>query len=225
MNTVGEFTQEIWNNISDIYNDIINSKYVRDLASGSLAEESFKHYLSQDVLYIQKDTIALELISNRAIDKMEKDFFLKMSKDCMEIENILHNEFLDYFQVKAAKEQSPAFSAYSNFLLDQVNTAAFPVAVAALLPCFWVYGKVGNHILDTQSPNNKYQKFIDTYSGDEYINYTRQFINITESHGQKADSSLRQEIINAFITSSKHELLVFEESTNQKPSLLKMNYK
>ena len=213
MEATGKFTQGIWKDISIIYNDILNSKFVSGLASGLLAEESFKHYLSQDILYIQKDTIALELMSKRAINKMEKDFFLKMSKDCMEIENILHNEFLCYFQIKEAKEQSPAFAAYSNFLIEQATYAEYPVAVAALLPCFWVYGKVGNHILKTQSSDNKYQKFIDTYSGDEYIDYTRQFISIAELHGQNADNLLKQEITNAFITSSKHELFVFEEST------------
>lgn len=212
MKPAGEFTKEIWHNISDIYNDIINSKFVTGLASGTLAEESFKHYLSQDILYIQRDTIALDLISKRSDNKHEKDFFLRMSKDCMEIENILHDEFLDYFNVNAAKEQSPAFSAYSDFLLENVTNAEYPVAVAALLPCFWVYGKVGFHILKIQSPNNKYQKFIDTYSGDEYIDFTRQFINITESHGKCSNNSLKQEIVNAFITSTKHELSVFEES-------------
>lgn len=213
MKAVGKFTKEIWDSTTDIYNEIINSKFVIDLANGSLAEESFKHYLSQDILYIQKDTEALYLISQRSENIEEKDFFLRMSKDCMEIENILHNEFLDYFNVKAVKEQSPAFANYSNYLLNQVNNASYPVAVAALLPCFWVYGKVGQHILENQSINNKYQKFIDTYSGDEYIEYTRHFIKITESHGQYADNTLRQEIIEAFVTSSRHELLVFEEST------------
>lgn len=212
MKPAGDFTRQIWDRSFDIYNDIITSKFVIGLAEGSLAEESFKHYLSQDILYIHNDSIALKILSERAMDKKEKDFFLKMSHDCIEIENILHNEFLDYFKTSKAKYQSPAFSAYSKHILKKANTANYSVAVAALLPCFWVYGKVGLHILEIQEPNNKYQKFIDTYSGEEYNVYTREFINITEKLGRKADSSLKEEIIDAFTTSSRHEFLVFEES-------------
>lgn len=212
MIAAGEFTQKMWENTEDTYQCIINSEFITGLASGNLSEESFKHYLSQDIIYIQNDAITLGELSKRATNANEKDFFLKMSKDCIEIENILHGEFLGYFNAEKAKEQSPAFLEYSDFLLNQVNNAPYPVAVAALLPCFWVYGKVGLHILDTQSPNNKYQKFIDTYSGDEYNDYTREFIGIAERHGKNADSLLRKEMINAFKIGSHHEFSVFEEA-------------
>ena len=214
MKAAGEFTQELWDNTSKIYNEIINCEFVVGLANGTLAEDSFKHYLSQDVLYIQQDTKALAQMSQRAVLKEEKDFFLKMSVDCMEIENILHDEFLDHFQVQEAKSQSYAFANYSNYLLHQTHNAEYPVAVAALLPCFWLYGKVGHHIIDNQSPDNKYQKFIDTYAGDEYVNYTRQFISILETNAQNIDCSTRQDIVDAFIKSSRYELEVFKESTD-----------
>lgn len=212
MIAAGDFIKEMWENTEETYRSIINSEFVTGLASGKLAEESFKHYLSQDIIYIKNDAIALEELSKRATNANEKDFFIRMSKDCIEIENILHGEFLNYFNAQKAKEQSPAFLKYSDFLLNQVNNAPYPVAVAALLPCFWVYGKVGQHILNIQSPNNKYQKFIDTYAGDEYNEYTSEFIDITELQGKNADNLIQKEMINAFKIGSYHEFSVFEEA-------------
>jgi len=214
MKPVGEFTQRLWDSVSDIYEELLSSEFVLGLANGRLAEESFKHYLSQDVIYIKRDSQALANMSERAICEKESLFFKRMSSDCIEIEDILHNEFMDYFNVKAAKEQSLAFANYSSFIEEMADKAEYPIAVAALLPCFWLYGKVGHHILATQSPTNKYQKFIDTYSGDEYIEYTREFISIMENHASSENEHTQKEIIDAFVESSRHELNVFLEATN-----------
>lgn len=215
MKATGLFTKNLWEEVEDIYKQIINCEFVTGLVNGNLAEDSFKHYLSQDVLYIKNDTKALAQLALRASDNDEKEFFNKMSNDCMEIENILHNDFLDYFETKEAHKQSPAFADYTNFILEQSSLAKYPIAVASLLPCFWLYGKVGHHILENQSKNNKYQKFIDTYAGDEYINYTRQFIDILEKNAVGEDKTTKEAILRAFIKSSKHELLVFEEATSR----------
>lgn len=214
MKPVGDFTQRLWDSVSDIYEELLSSEFVIGLANGSLAEESFKHYLSQDVIYIKRDSQALANMSERAVCVKESSFFKRMSSDCIEIEDILHNEFMAFFSVKVAEKQSPAFANYSTFIEEMSHEAEYPIAVAALLPCFWLYGKVGHHILDTQSPNNKYQKFIDTYSGDEYIEYTREFINIMERHAGSENEYTQKEIIDAFVESSRHELNVFIEATN-----------
>lgn len=212
MEATGLFTKSLWEEVEGIYNQIVNCDFVTGLSKGTLSENSFKHYLSQDILYIKNDTKALAELALRASKDSEKDFFKRMSDDCMEIENILHNDFLDYFKTKEAKKQSPAFSDYSEFILEKASSADYPIAVAALLPCFWLYGKVGHHILENQSKNNKYQKFIDTYAGDEYISYTKEFIQILEINAVNTDQETKEAIIDAFIKSSKYELLVFEEA-------------
>lgn len=212
MKAVGEFTNKLWECTSEIYEELISCSFVTGLSNGTLSESAFKHYLSQDVIYIQKDAEALAKMSYRALFEKERDFFKRMVSDCIEIEDVLHNEFMDYFQVEVAKEQSSAFSDYNSFLEEKVNNAAYPIAIAALLPCFWLYGKVGHHILATQSPNNKYQKFIDTYSGEEYIDYTKEFISIMENQASKVNKVIQEEIIHAFIESSRHELNVFLEA-------------
>ena len=214
MEAVGPLTQALWARTSKIYEELLTCEFVVGLANGNLSEKAFNHYLSQDVIYIQKDAESLARISERATNETESHFFKRMSSDCIEIEEILHNEFMDFFQVKAAKKQSPAFSQYSSFLEEKAHKADYAIAIAALLPCFWLYGKVGHHILATQSPNNKYQKFINTYSGNEYTNYTRQFISIMENQANTVDTFTWNAIIETFMESTRHELRVFQESTN-----------
>ncbi len=58
--------------------------------------------------------------------------------------------------------------------------------------------------------NNPYQKFISTYSGDEYYSYLNTFIEIVEQNFM--NSCFQEDMINVFIEASEHELRVFEES-------------
>ena len=45
---------------------------------------------------------------------------------------------------------------------------SYPVVLAALLPCFWIYAEVGKDIVSKSVPNNPYQAWIDTYAGEEF---------------------------------------------------------
>jgi thiaminase/transcriptional activator TenA len=100
-------------------------------------------------------------------------------------------------------------------LIANAFNSPYPVAAAALLPCFWVYYKTGEHVFKTSIDNNPYRKWIDTYSGDEYKQFTRKFIRITENLGQKAHPVVRDQMQSAFARGARHELNIFEEAPEQ----------
>lgn len=210
----GAFTQCLWNSVEPIFEQIINCSFVTDLAEGTLSFESFAHYLSQDVLYLRQDNEALELAAKRATIPAHKLLFQQIANDGIAIENLMHKEYLFHFGIKESNVQSPVFKAYGEFLLQKAQTALFPIAAAALLPCFWIYGKTGEYIRQNQKAENPYQKFIDTYSGEEYDLYTRQFIVVVEQLGKEASETVQKAMLESFIQSTRFELLVFEEAAN-----------
>lgn len=214
MEAVGDFTREMWTEVEDVYKQILECEFTQALAKGNLSEKAFKHYLSQDVLYMKVDAECLMRMSKRSDSPKEKDFFYRMSTDCVEIEEILHNDFMKYFNISPAENLSPAFKEYCDFLDVNTKDKLYSVGVAALLPCFWLYGKVGLWVYNNHKEDNKYKKFIDTYSGDDYINYTRTFIEIMENQAKSLDLESKKKIFSIFKESCIHELKVFEESTN-----------
>jgi len=215
METVGPFTRKLWDTIHPVYEQIINCLFVRRLMDGTLPRNWFTHYLSQDVLYIIDDSRALAVTAARAKNPDEMYFFLQMAKDGLDIERALHDDFIRQFNIHGTVKKLPAFNAYADFLLNNAFNSPYPVAVAALLPCFWVYYKMGEYVFKNTIDDNPYRKWIDTYSGDEYMQYTKKFIHITENLGQKADPVIRKQMVSAFTEGAKHELQVLEEASNQ----------
>ncbi len=208
----GDFTQRLWEATLPVFRQIINSPFISGLAKGTLPRGWFAHYLSQDVLYLRQDNQALELLSQRASNKEGKDFFRQLAEDGIAVEQAMQNEYLAYFNIQEAKEQSPVFGKYGRFLLDVAQNFPYPVALAALLPCFWLYGEVGQHVTTHQVANNPYQKFIDTYAGEAYDWVTVQFIQLLEKYGQQASGSTKEKMKEAFLQSTRFEYLVFEEA-------------
>ncbi len=208
----GPFTHRLWMTVQPVYDQILNCSYVKRLADGTLPHSWFVHYISQDALYLTDDSRALSAAAARAPDPEEMYFLLQLAKDGLDIERALQDDFIKHFAIQEPHERSPAFKAYATFLLDHAFHSPFPVAIAALLPCFWVYYNIGETILNNTVIDNAYQKWIETYSGAAYKEYTHRFIQMTEKHGQNARSGISKQMIKAFAEGTKHELRVLKEA-------------
>lgn len=210
MEAVGPFTHKLWQASLPIFNQIVDCEFLRQLTDGSLNKGSFAHFLTQDILYLKKDAEALGRLAKRTDCEDDKNFFSELEQDGLEIEFILQEDYLSYYQLKAATNQSPAFQKYSNFLLKHSQESTYENAIIALLPCFWLYSSINIHTINNKTINNPYQKFIDTYAGDEYREYTKCFLQIVEKHA--ANCKNEDTALEIFRQGMQHELNLFIES-------------
>ncbi len=204
--------RQLWESSADIISEIYIHPFCMGLARGDLQPAAFEHYLAQDVLYIVEDSRALALVAARAKNVEEMYFFLAMAKDGLDIERVLHDEFLAHFQIPGSQSASPACMRYTGFLLDKAQNDDYAVAVAALLPCFWVYRETSLNILNHSKPGNPYQKWLDTYADEDFGGYVDRFIEITVKLMEQAHEGVRQRMKDAFRESTKLEYEFFEEA-------------
>ncbi|TKG96902.1 transcriptional regulator [Puteibacter caeruleilacunae] len=212
MNPQGEFTERLWDAISPIYNVLLDHPFVTGLTDGSLPFSCFAHYLTQDIIYIKDDAEALAIVADRVDDAEAKEFFKAMAADGIEIEKALHDEYLHHFQLAAVTQKAPAVENYTQFLLSHAKESEPAIAAAALLPCFWVYNKVGNKIRKHAAMNNVYQKWINTYQEEDFEEFTARFIHIVEKMAASVDEKTKDAMTIAFVQSTQLELEFFEES-------------
>ena len=212
MKATGPITQSLWLEIEDLIQELVECDFVNQLAHGTLSRTAFHHYLSQDALYLKDDNRALMKISERAEYIEVKSFFKTIAEDGIAIEEALQTEFFKHFGIKKATTKSPAVKQYTSHLLHHAHHSELPVAVAATLPCFWVYNTIGSTIYRKASKPNVYQKWIDTYQGADYEGFTARFIELTEILGLKVDKCTIENMKEAFRQSTQYELAFFEES-------------
>src|SRR5271166_966779 len=127
-----------------------------ELAAGSLRRERFRHYITQDALYLGQFSRALALAAAKAPDSETLRDFAQSAVSAVSVERSLHEHYLRAFGVDpavlAAAEPAPDCLAYTSFLLATAYHEPWEVLVAALLPCFWIYWDVGCEIANIAAP-------------------------------------------------------------------------
>lgn len=206
-----------WKQTEHIYQSILTMPFVTELANGTLSKERFKFYLSQDSLYLEHFGRALALIAARANDIIHTLKYLKYAETAIVVENILHESYFQDFGLMGKGEIQPACHHYIHFLKSTAALESVEVAMAAVLPCFWIYNRVGDHIYnDLRSENNPYQRWIDTYGGEEFGDAVEKAIKLCDEVASETTPAVRQKMTEAFITSSRMEYHFWEAAYDLK---------
>jgi thiaminase (transcriptional activator TenA) len=166
------WSREAWQRIAPLYRAILDLPFNRELAAGSLSRERFTFYMLQDAHYLAYFARALAVTAARAPDNDALIQFAGSAREAVVVERALHEGFFKAYGVSSADaeatEPSPTCAHYTHYLLALAHNAPYEVAVAALLPCFWIYWEVGKHLLATAQPDNPYQAWIDTYADEAF---------------------------------------------------------
>jgi len=206
------FTKRLWVRIAGIYQAIIDHPFNRELAQGTLPVEKFKCYIQQDALYLVDFSRALAIVGAKSRLPGRILDFLEFAKDGLVVERALHEEYFRRFEVTPEVEQAPGCFTYTNYLVATASHRSFEDAVAALLPCFWIYREVGMHIVGQSVPENPYQLWVDTYAGDEFAAAVRRAIDITDEVAGKVTEEARQRMTEAFVLSSRLEWMFWDSA-------------
>lgn len=207
-----KFTEGLWKEIEPLYEEILSLPFNRELMEGSLKRKKFSFYMKQDALYLADFSKALAMAGTRSHSTEVLKDFLDFATGAVAVERALHESFLKKFDTHIDVGKSPACFSYTNFLIATAAMEEYPVIVAALLPCFWIYREVGLHIHERAAENNPYQEWIDTYAGKDFSQSVDRAIQITEQAADQATKSTRNRMTENFILSAKLEWMFWDSA-------------
>jgi len=203
------FTNELWRSITSIYNEILTHPFLRGLTEGTLTEERFRFYILQDAFYLREYARALSLTGVRSPDESALVMFNEHSAGAITVERSLHEGFLKDLGVTQDEADqtvaSPTTLAYTSYLLKTAALGDYPEVLGAVLPCYWIYWEVGKALLERGSPNPMYQKWIDTYGGEEFGALVEAVLDLTDRVCEALNSSQKARVREAFVITSRYE--------------------
>ena len=145
------FSQEVWQRNLDLYQKILALPFNQELANGTLDSQAFCHYVIQDAHYLLAYGRALAVAAAKADEADDVIQFSEAAKIAIIVERSLHKDFMQAFAItKTEFESTPLTLAchhYTSFLTATAWSESYPVVLAALLPCFWIYAEVGHDIV------------------------------------------------------------------------------
>lgn len=205
-----KWSQQAWAEAQPVYEAILQLPFVKELAAGTLPIEKFRFYLGQDALYLGSYCRALAHVASRLSDPADVEAFLHFATDGIAVERALHESYL-----KGARPatKSPTCMLYTSV---EESMAYEPVEVeaASLLPCFWVYQKVGEHILAQASSleSNPYRAWIETYGDPSFEAASARAIAICDRLAGSATEAVRRRMTEMFTLCTRLEWMFWDSA-------------
>src|SRR6266849_2839085 len=205
------FTADLWRSIEPIYAAILRHPFVAGLTDGSLPRPSFQFYAVQDALYLREFTRSLSIAAARAPRDEWVIMFNEHAAGALKVERALHESFFREFGLSvaevAATPLAPTNLAYTSYLLAVAHSAPFHEAVAALLPCYWIYWEVGKELERLGSRDPLYTRWIGTYASEEFGDVVRSVLAATDATAAALCPHAREGMRRHFVTTSRYECM------------------
>ncbi|TDE18571.1 thiaminase II [Dyadobacter psychrotolerans] len=207
-----KFTDQLWEEALPVYTEIENHPFNQELKDGTLPVEKFQFYIYQDSLYLADFAKALATAGTRAGNSSELLEFLQFAQNAILVERALHIGYFKEYDIDLKSGKAPGCFAYTNYLLAASTFESYEVAVAALLPCFWIYKKVGDYIYENQAKPNSYQNWIDAYAGEDFAKSVENALKICNQLAQNASESTKLKMREAYLTASRLEYVFWDSA-------------
>ncbi|MGH7901541.1 MAG: thiaminase II, partial [Thermodesulfobacteriota bacterium] len=197
-----------------IYKSILSHPFIRGLTDGSLSREKFKYYVIQDALYLMEFAKALSIAAAKSPEEDWIIMFNEHSAGALKVERALHDSFFKEFGISSDKVSrtplAPTNLAYTSYLLSVAYSSPFNELVGALLPCYWIYWEVGKALISKGSPNPLFQRWIDTYGGEEFAKVVKEVLNVTNKISKKLRVDEREAMKRHSVTTSRYEWMFWD---------------
>ena len=214
------FSAQAWQRNADLYAATLALPFNQQLADGSLPRAVFQHYMVQDAHYLLAFGRALAVAAAKADGAQGVVQFAAAAQEAVVAERALHHSFMQAYAVTPAQfaqtPLSPACHHYGHFLQSVAWSRPYPVALAALLPCFWIYAEVGRATLalaQAQGPRpHPYQSWIDTYAGDDFHGHVQAVRNTVDAVAAQTDAATLAEMHTAYTDAARLEWMFWDSA-------------
>jgi thiaminase/transcriptional activator TenA len=208
------WTGRLWADVTGIYAAILEHPFLAGLTSGELDPAVFAHYVAQDAHYLRDYARALSAVGAKAPTHADTGMFARHAAGAVEVELTLHGALLAELGLDPEAVETtpvlPTTQAYTSYLLATAHTGSFAEGLAAVLPCYWIYARVGAALVERGSPDKRYQRWIDTYAGDEFVAVVDEVLALTDRIGPTLSVADEARARGHFVTTSRYEWMFWD---------------
>lgn len=205
---------ELWADAAPIYDQILEHPFVRGLTDGSLPRDVFHHYIVQDAHYLRGYARALAVCAAKAPTADDTVMFNTHAAGAIQAEQQMHTELMGKLgssaEEAAAEPVRPTTLAYTSYLLATVHGGSFAEGLGAVLPCYWIYARVGAALAERSSADSLYARWIAAYGGEDFQEVAEQVLAVTDRVGQEMSAAEVRRVHECFATTTRYEWMFWD---------------
>ena len=211
------FSRSLQRRSDKIWRAIYAHPFLDELQAGTLPMDRFIHFMRQDYVYLLDFAQVLCLGGAKSPDLPTLEVFTRHALIAVEVERTFHATFgksLGFSRKRLdATPKGPITEAYTRHLQAVARGGSLGEIVAAVLPCYWIYGEVGRRLYRNRPQRPKiYREWIETYASENYWKPVREQIRLMDRLGVSATAGEKKLMQSHFILSSRYEFLFWDQA-------------
>jgi thiaminase/transcriptional activator TenA len=200
-----------------IWRAIHGHSFLRELHAGTLPMDRFTCFILQDYIYLLDFAQVLCQGGAKSPNLETLELFARHALIAVEVERSFHASFGKSLGLSRghldAVPKGPMTQAYIGHLQAVARGGALGEIVAAVLPCYWIYGEVGRRLYKNRPRKPKiYREWIETYASEAYWQPVREQIRLMDELGATASSTEKGLMTSHFVLSSRYEYLFWDQA-------------
>lgn len=158
----------------------VDHAFVTALAAGTLPEASFRHFLTQDYVFLVHFSRAWALAVYKAERLADMRAAARVMHGLLEHEMELHVQYCRSWGIEREglenTAEASANMAYTRYVLERGLAGDLLDLLVALAPCVCGYAEIGRSRIghpETVLEGNPYRDWLELYAGDEFQGLAR----------------------------------------------------
>jgi thiaminase/transcriptional activator TenA len=211
-----KFSESLKSGAGEILKAQYDHPFVKGLGDGTLQLEKFRFYMIQDTLYIVEYARAMAWTAPLLPDVNDIIAMLEAARESFKIESMLKEQYFGPFGISiddALKiPMAPTCKAYVDHLIRYTHGGTCAEALAAILPCGWVYVEIGAHFTEGRiiPDTHRYKSWLMTYAVPEFRNMVNWWFSLLDNVTTGMTPAQLEHIKDIFITSCRYEWMFWD---------------
>jgi len=203
------FTEQLWSETGHIRKAIEEHPFVVGLGDGTLSEDRFGYYMTQDALYLAEYSRVLATCASQAVAAAEVEFWSRSSVTAITAERELHGRFVGDLDLA---RRSPTCTAYTSYLRGLGATGSYACLVTGVLPCFWIYQHVGTRLLQLAGDltGHPYAAWVSLYSDPSFAESVTTARRVVDRAARRVTPPEQARMHEAFATCTRYEWMFWD---------------
>jgi thiaminase/transcriptional activator TenA len=212
-----KFTVLLKQRCASSWDAIMRHPFLGELAAGHLPMDRFVYFILQDYVYLLDFAQVLCMGGAKSGNLETLAMFARHALGAVEVERSFHASFgkalgFSRRQLDGATK-GPVTQAYIAHLQSVARGGSLGEIVAAVLPCYWIYGEVGKQLYkDRPRKPVIFRKWIEIYASEEFWRPVREQIRLMDILGAAASSAEKKRMMSHFEISSRYEYLFWDQA-------------
>lgn len=214
--TAEPFHERLDRENASLWAAIFELPFVREIGDGSLAEERFRHFVEEDILYLDAFTRTLTRAAAWSETSGPRQMLIEHAAGVLSMELGPHTERAPLLGIDVEalrkREPGPVTVGYIDHMLRVAETGPLGDAIAAVLPCYWVYRRVGERLSASPPSLPLYRDWVLFYASPGFGEATAQQIALLDELAAAAPEPARERMARWFRRSLRYEWMFWDQA-------------